>query len=227
MSGTPFGVPHFFQRGVSMRKFFAVLLIAGCAMAGFAQEIAADFASGSWTYRGTRLYQDDARAPLAKANIKLPQRGEMTYEFNVRYEGGAEDGHAGFGFHLFVDKSFPRASWGSGKSYLLWINYDENPRDPKIPKGYSAQVYRSLSHTRMELVESVDLNHFAHLLTPDNLAAPLPIRVKMNGETGEVRVYDPTDPTYYFYFHVDKRDLPMSGAWVALRTNGMKASFGL
>lgn len=212
-----------------MKKCLGILAASFLCLPLFAQgplpEI--QYASGSWRMQGNRLYQNDAKAYLAKANIALPQKGTMVYAFDVRYEGGIEDGQGGFGFHLFADRTHPRASWGAGKSYLLWINYDEHPSDPRIPKGYSAQVYRSFSNTYMELVESVDLNRFSSLLTPENVAAPLPIRIKMDGETGEVRVYDPTDPTYYFYFYLDKEDLPLSGSWMALRTNGMKASFGL
>jgi hypothetical protein len=154
----------------------------------------------------------------------------MVYEFNARYESGAEDGHGGFGVHLFVDSAYNAASWGAGKSYLLWLNYDENPlRNSGIPAGLSAQVYRSLSNSSMTLVDSVNLNDFTYLLTDYNLSQPVPVKLWVDGSTGEVRVYDPTDPdlSYYFYFYVDPRDVPLRGDWVVLRTNGMKLSFAL
>jgi hypothetical protein len=186
-------------------------------------------ASGRWVSSGDRLYQNDEKARLAKINVKAPQAGAMIYEFNVRYEAGAEDGHGGFGLHIFGDKPCETASWGSGKSYLLWLNYDENPANKSIPKGLSAQVYRSSTNSSMELVESIDLNEYAHLLTAENLSSPIPFKIIVDGNTGEVRVYDPTDPdlSYYRYFSINKNEIPLKGDWVALRTNGMRLSFAL
>jgi hypothetical protein len=186
-------------------------------------------AAGSWASSGDRLYQNDADARLAKINIRAPQSGAMIYEFNVRYESGAEDGHGGFGLHVFGDKAYASASWGSGKSYLLWLNYDENPKNKDIPSGLSAQIYRSRTNSRMDLVESISLNEYASLLTEENLASEVPFRIIIDGNTGEVRVYDPTDPNQrnYFRFYIDKKDIPLSGNWVALRTNGISLSFAL
>lgn len=212
-----------------MKKLLAVLVVLGLSVPIFAQNLLPEhrFASGSWSFIGPRLYQGDARAPLAKVNVRIPQSGPMIYAFNARYESGAEDGHAGFGIHLFADAAHQGASWGTGKSYLLWLNYDENPRNASIPRGFSAQVYRSISHSRMELVHSIDLNQYSSLITPESLAQPLPIRLYMDGNTGEIRVYDPTDPSYYYFFYIDKGDVPIKGNWVALRTNGVKMSFAL
>jgi hypothetical protein len=214
-----------------MKRLVFFLLILGIAMSLFGQQVPEyRFAAGSWGFVGPRLFQNDARAPLAKANFRVPQSGPMLYEFNARYETGAEDGHGGFGVHLFVDAAYNAASWGAGKSYLLWLNYDEAPlRNSGIPAGLSAQVYRSNSNSNMSLVDSVDLNEFIYLLTNENLAQPVPVKIWMDGSTGEVRVYDPTDPAldYYYYFYVDSKDVPIRGDWVSLRTNGMKLSFGL
>ena len=74
----------------------------------------------------------------------------------------------------------------------MWLNYDENPGNKSIPSGLSAQIYRSYTNSRMELVESVSLNEYASLLTDDNLASSVPFRVIVDGNSGEVRVYDPT-----------------------------------
>jgi hypothetical protein len=215
-----------------MKRLVFFLLIIGIAVSVFGQVQLPEyrFASGSWGFVGTRLYQNDARAPLAKVNLRVPQSGPMLYEFNARYESGAEDGHGGFGIHLFADSAYNAASWGAGKSYLLWLNYDENPiRNSGIPAGLSAQVYRSTSNSSMTLADSVDLNEFAYLLTNENLSQAVPVKIWMDGSTGEVRVYDPTDPdlAYYFYFYIDPKDVPLRGNWVALRTNGIKLSFGL
>lgn len=185
------------------------------------------YVSGNWSIMGQRLYQNDANARLAKMNIRVPQSGAMVYEFDARYEGGAEDGHGGFGLHLFVDTPFNSASWGAGSSYLLWLNYDEKPVGRDIPRGLSAQIYRSYSNSRMELVQSYDLNSYTSLLTDDNLSYPVHFKIVADGNTGEIRVYDPTEPpdTVYYVLNMNRRDLPMKGDWLALRTNGMKLSF--
>jgi hypothetical protein len=212
-----------------MKRCVVFLLIFGVAASLFAQVQLPEhrFASGNWIISGQRLYQNDAKARLAKVNIRVPQSGPMVYEFNARYESGAEDGHGGFGLHIFADSVYNGPSWGSGKSYLLWLNYDEKPINKNIPRGFSAQVYRSYTNSRMELVQSVDLNHYTPLLTEDNLSYAVPFKIWIDGNTGEVRIYDPTDSagTAYYYFYIDGRDLPMKGNWIALRTNGVNLSF--
>jgi hypothetical protein len=212
-----------------MKRFVVFLLVFGAAAALYAQVQLPEhrFVSGNWVISGGRLYQNDAKARLAKVNIRVPQNGSMIYEFNVRYESGAEDGHGGFGLHIFADGVYNGPSWGSGVSYLLWLNYDENPVNKNIPRGLSAQVYRSYTNSRMELVRSVDFNRYAPLLTADNLSTPVPFKIRVDGVTGEVRVYDPAEPSgaAYYFFYIDKKDLPLKGNWVALRTNGMTLSF--
>jgi hypothetical protein len=185
------------------------------------------FATGGWNFVGERLYQNDAKAGLAKVNFRVPQSGAVVYEFNARYEAGAEDGHGGFGLHVFGDTSYNGPSWGSGNSYLLWLNYDTNPRNSRIPQGLSAQVYRSYTNSRMELVESFPLKDYEPLLTAENLSEPVPFRIVVDGNSGEVRVYDPTDPDLasYYYFNINRRDTPLQGNWAALRTNGIRLSF--
>lgn len=214
-----------------MKRFLIFLALICAATTLFAQVPLPEhqFASGSWGFVGPRLHQRDAAAGLAKVNIRANQRGPMIYEFNAKYEGGLEDGHGGFGIHIFMDSAFNGRSWGAGNSYLLWLNYDENPITPGIHKGFSAQVYRSRSNSVMDLVTSYDLNQYLPYITWADLANPVPIRIWINGDTGEVRVYDPTDPTYswYWFFYLDRRDLPLRGDWIALRTNGMSVSFGM
>jgi hypothetical protein len=211
-----------------MKKYLVLMIIVAMATTVFAQPKLPEYqpAAGKWMLTADRLYQNDAAERLAKINIRIPQVGKMVYPFNARYEGGAEDGHGGFGIHLFADTAHPGRSWGSGKSYLLWINYDLKPVSKDIPKGFSAQVYRSDSHSKMTLVQSVDLNRFAYLLTPAVLANPIPIKIWVDSATGEVRFYDPTQANYYYRLDLGK-DFPKIGQWVAVRTNGMKVSFGL
>jgi len=214
-----------------MKRFVLFLLVLGLGVSLFAQVQLPEhhFASGSWSFRGDRLFQNDARARLAKVNVRIPQSGPMIYEFNARYEDGTDKTQGGFGIHIFTEDVYHRASWGSGVSYLLWLNYDEKPIISGIPRGLSAQVYRSYSSSRMDLVESVDLNQYTPLLTWQNLAEPIPFRIWVDGNSGEVRVYDPTDPKLeqYYYFFVNRRDLPLKGNWLSLRTNNLKVSFGM
>jgi len=214
-----------------MKRFILFILVTGIVVPVFAQTEVPEyvFASGSWNFTGPRLYQNDANASLAKVNFKVPQSGIMLYKFNVRYEGGAEDGHGGVGIHIFMDNAINRASWGAGKSYLLWLNYDKKPLSKDIPAGLSAQIYRSAGNSRMELINSIPLTDYERLLTKENLARPVTFRIIANGNTGEVRIYDPTDPgnKKYFYFFIDKKDLPIKGNFVALRTNGIKLSFAM
>ena len=209
-----------------MKRLVLFLLVLGLGVSLFAQVQLPEhhFASGSWFLSGDRLFQNDASARLAKVNVFAPQSGPMIYEFNVRYESGVEDGHGGFGLHIFANNVLNRASWGSGSSYLLWLNYDDRPITRGIPRGFSAQVYRSVTNSYMELVDSYDLNEFAYLLTYENVADPVPVKIWADGNTGEVRVYDPTSADYYWYFYLPRN---LKGNWVSLRTNGIRLSFGL
>ncbi len=211
-----------------MKRAFALLIAAAIVFPVFAQRVAPAVyqpAEGTWLMIGDRLHQTDQTKGLAKMNIPAPQYGKVVYDFNVRYEGGAEDGHGGFGIHIFADQAHPKASWGMGKSFLLWLNYDMKPGDPSVPAGFSALVYESLSNSEMKLVAAYDLNKYAYLATPQNLGYIIPAKIVVDGNTGEVKVYDPTDSSYYFYFRIPT--LPKSGSWMAIRTNGMKMSFGL
>jgi hypothetical protein len=207
-----------------MKKNVFLVLLAAAAVSLFAQARLPEhyFASGSWSFSGERLYQNDARARLAKINIRIPQSGSMLYEFDARYESGAEDGHGGVGLHIFGDSALNRMSWGAGSSYLLWLNYDEGPTNRDIPRGLSAQIYRSYTNSRMDLLQSFDLNRYAGLLTQENLAYPIHFRILADGDTGEVQIYDPTTEDLYYVLNLD---LPSGGDWIALRTNGLRASF--
>jgi hypothetical protein len=224
-----------------MKRLVFLLLTLGLAASLFAQ-IQPTFAtganSGNWSVFGGRYYQNDAKAPLAKATLRVPQSGPMAYEFNVRYEDGLQDGHGGFGIHIFGDSVVNRPTWGSGSSYLLWLNYDENnpatpdarhgnPNGKVIYRGLSAQVYRSYSNSYMELVESIDLNAYVNIITWEDLAYPIPFKIEVNGTTGEVRVYDPADIDLidYYYFYIDKKSVPLKGNFLTVRTNGLKLSF--
>jgi hypothetical protein len=212
-----------------MKRLVLFLAVIAVSAAAYAQVALPQYtvASGSWNLLGNRLYQNDEKARLAKVNIPVPQEGPMLYEFNARYESGGEDGHGGFGIHVFADRIVNSPSWGSGRSYLLWLNYDENPDNSRIPAGLSAQVYHSFTNSYMELVDSVDLNEYADIVTEEDLNYPVPFKILVDGTSGEVRVYDPADPDLedYFYFYINPRELPLKGSWISLRTNGVNLSF--
>ncbi|MDR1636248.1 MAG: hypothetical protein LBR93_02820 [Treponema sp.] len=210
-----------------MKRLVLVLSLWGITVSLFAQVQLPEyrFAAGSWLISGERLYQNNEKAGLAKVNIRVPQQGPMLYEFDARYESGGEDGHGGFGLHIFADSALNGPSWGAGNSYLLWLNYDENPGNTKIPKGLSAQVYRSRTNTWMDLVASFDLNYYVQNVAVEDLAYPVHFKIIADGNTGEVRVYDPVEPDTYYVFYLDKKDTPLRGEWVSLRTNGVRMSF--
>ena len=172
-----------------MKRFILFLLVLGVGVSLFAQiqlpEHHFATGSGSWTFIGDRLYQNDTRAGLAKMNLRVPQSGPMIYEFDVRYEAGIEDGHGGFGIHIFADNVVNVASWGSGSSYLLWLNYDANPVTRGFPSGFTAQVYRSFNNSSMDLVDTFDLNEYTDFLTYENwVSRAVPARIWADGSSG-------------------------------------------
>ena len=178
---------------------------------------------GQWNLVGNRLFQKDEGAPRAKAWMPLPQDGSMIYEFTMRYEGGGEDGHGGVGIHILSD-SVPRGkSWGMGDSWLLWLNYDEDPSAPGVPTGLSAQVYKSDTNSKMEIVDSVSLRYAEPLLMA-NLSYDIPIKLTYLSERGRVLIADPSGRTAGWY--VDLSGSAGADAdYVAVRTNGVSVSF--
>jgi len=183
-----------------------------------------NYAYGQWDIKGDRLVQSDLNAGMARVDIPYIQNGIATYEFDVQYKnGGADDQHAGFGIHIFVDNPAPGRAWGNGKSYLIWLNYDEEAKG--ISSGLSAQVYKSLSHSQMKLVADFDLNKYAPLLNAANMDIVIPVKMKVNGNTGDVKIYDPTKAGWVYEFNLGN-SVPLSGNYVSLRTNSASFSFG-
>jgi hypothetical protein len=214
----------------SLVSFLVVALFFGAALSLSAQSFSADFGRtasdagryGTWQVSAGRLYQRDVVEPLAKINFRVPQSGLMEYTFNVRYEGGGiEDMKAGFGLQVFVDSAHSGRSWGNGKSWLLWLNYDENATYGG--KGFRGQVYKSKSHTSMQLMDAYDIELDASVLTEENLDIIVPVKITVDGRNGQVRVWDPTVDNYYYEFYLD--DAPGSGNYISFRTNSLSASF--
>ena len=178
---------------------------------------------GDWRFSGSRFYQNDEDAPRAKAWLAVPQKTSMIYEFTMRYEGGGQDGHGGVGLHILGNSASNGKAWGFGDSWLLWLNYDIDPEAPMVPRGVSAQIYKSSNDTTMEIVKSVSLSSYAAILA-DNLYTDIPMKLTFLKDSGRVIIADPTGMTAGWYI-----DLPGargdSGMYVAARTNGVSVSF--
>lgn len=213
--------------GGHMKKFaLAILFVVLVLPLGLFAADDYGFTYGDWEIMGNRLYQSDAETGIAKAWLAYPQKGVVEYNFNVKYEDGIfDDGHAGFGLHIFVDKPAKGFSWGEGKSYLLWMNYDMNPASDDIPKGLSAQVYKSNANWDMELLDSVSLGVMEKVVMKYPKSTKLPIKIKVDGRTGIVKIYDPINVGMFYTLKLDNK-MPISGNFVTLRTNSGAFSFG-
>jgi hypothetical protein len=184
------------------------------------------FTYGDWKIDGNRIYQNDIKTGIAKAWLVYPQKGLVEYNFNVRYEKGfMDDGHAGFGLHIFVDKPAKGFSWGEGKSYLLWLNYDKNHSSKDNPAGLSAQVYKSSSNSTMKLLQSVSLSSLEKVVMNYPAGTKVPIKVVADGRTGIVKIYDPVTAGLFYTIKLDNT-MALTGNYVTLRTNSGAFSFG-
>ena len=180
-------------------------------------------ASGDWKVMNGKLYQLDTKERMAMLNIPAPQSGTVQYEFDLEYNDGAEDDYAGFGIHVIVDNPSHGRSWGDGQSALLWVTWD-----PKHygPPGLFAQAYASAGPTSMALYPSRDIMKAggnmpfpSQYVKMEYLHATVPVKIVIDYDTGEMKVYDPLDMRYYYRF---KASLPKkSGRYFAFRTNSL------
>jgi hypothetical protein len=200
---------------------------------------------GDWSIRGGMLSQKDTDTGLARIDRRAPQNGEYEISFNVRYlAGGFEDQmalrnqqfHAGFGIHVGVtDPPLGRIAWGNNDSYLLWLNLDtrrETARNTPQHLGFRGQVYDSTSNSKMSLTDlNVDIQAALAQIGVDLgiqdidpfLYRTVPIRIRVNTDTGRIMVNDPTAPRIWFYFDVDPAKL--DGNYISLRTNSLALGF--
>ncbi len=227
-------------------KKFVITLTAICIAVGaplFAQTIQDDFsgmgawkpAYGAWKADG-KLTQSNLTTGLAQIYRQVPQSGVYELEFTAKYkEGGYKDlkdaamgkYHAGFGIHIGIDKPAPSISWGNGKSYLLWFNLDTTVPKNSEYYGLRAQVYKSDSNSRMNLMKDYNVEILPQDVVTANLdylAYDLKVRMIVNTNDGEIRVYDPTVDNYYYYFTLDPKVL-RAGSYVAFRTNRVGIAF--
>ena len=232
---------------------FAALLLLVPVVVSAQVIVADDFMSlgewvpgyGEWGIRGGMLIQRDTTTGLARADRRVPQTGEIEISFQVRYEaGGFEDQlalstgqlHGGFGIHVGVENPpLRRVAWGAGTSFLLWLNLDtrlETMVDKPEHYGFRGQVYHSTSNSKMDVTPlNVDIQHELALagitLGLDDieqfLGVLVPMKIRVNYDTGRIMVNDPTAPTLWFYFDVDPAVL--RGNYMSLRTNSLAVSF--
>ncbi len=202
---------------------------------------------GEWGIRGGLLIQRDTETGLARIDRMVPQTGEIEIAFNVRYEaGGFADQislatgqlHGGFGIHVGVENPpLGRLAWGAGDSYLLWLNLDTRAETMQESMdehfGFRAQVYESTSNANMELTPlNVDIQAALATIGVDLgledldqfLGAQVPMKIRVNYDTGRILVMDPTNPSTWFYFDVEPSVL--RGNYVSFRTNSLAVSFG-
>ncbi len=154
--------------------------------------------------------------------------------------------HGGFGVHVGLSNPLlGTVSWGAGEGYLLWLNLDTRPETAdRYPDhfGLRAQVYESRSPVNMDLASadwaerelghsklSIDLPSVAGVQVrladvEPHLREIVPMRIRVNPNTGMVSVADPTAPLWY-RIPLDP-DVLSRGEYMALRTNSVAASFG-
>lgn len=197
--------------------------------------------SGSWEAYLGALRQGDTDARMARIDRRVPQSGSVEISFNVRYQdGGLADGregqyHAGFGIHLGVDSLPPSVAWGADDSYLLWLNLDTR-RDTRSQAsehyGFRGQVYQASSNSRMGLtglnVDIIEQLNAAGISFNVNsligfLDQNVPIKIRVNYDTGRIMVNDPTSPSTWFWFDVNPDVL--DGSYMSLRTNSLSLIF--
>jgi len=183
-------------------------------------------AYGDWRMIGGRLAQTNTRAGMAQAYMPIRQTGVVQYEFDIRYIDGAMDQYGGFGVHVGIDRPHTSKSWGNGRSFLLWLTYD--------PKAYGGsgvygQAYKSVNHSTMNLVHPAR----AYMIPASRLEGiyvnqldryVLPVKIRVNYDTGWVKVWDPIIPDYLYRFWLG--EAVRNGAYISVRTNSLALSFG-
>jgi hypothetical protein len=183
-------------------------------------------AYGDWKMVGGRLVQSSTKAGMAQAYMRLPQSGIMQYEFDVKYIDGGQDNFGAFGFHIAIDSPAKGKSWGNGKSFLLWLTFD--------PKAYGGsgvygQAYYSEANSVMDMVHratayQLPMERLKDINLQKMAMYALPVKARVNYRTGEVKVWDPVIPNFYYRFNLGGpiRD----GNYISVRSNSLAVSFG-
>ena len=183
-------------------------------------------AYGDWKMVGDRLVQSSTKAGMAQAYMRLPQSGIMEYQFDVKYVDGGADMFGAFGFHIGIDSAAKGKSWGNGKSFLLWLTLD-----PKFygGSGVYGQAYYSEAHSVMDIVHKptayeLPMDRLKDINLDRMAMYALPVRVRVNYNTGDVKVWDPVIPKYFYRFNLGG---PIRGGnYISVRSNSLAVSFG-
>jgi hypothetical protein len=212
-----------------MKRLFVLLCLLLLVLPAFlfAQDMDGWTAAyGDWKMQGGRLVQSSTRAGMAQAFRRLPQSGIMQYEFDVKYLDGGQDLFGAFGFHIGIGDAARGKSWGNDQSFLLWLTFD--------PKAYGGsgvygQAYYSKSNSIMNMLHNPRAYEIPMTRLDDiNLERmgmyALPIKVRVNYNTGDVKVWDPVIPNYYYRFSLG--GAIRGGNYISVRTNSLAASFG-
>jgi hypothetical protein len=183
-------------------------------------------AYGDWKMVGDRLVQSSTKAGMAQAYMMLPQSGIMEYQFDVKYLDGGEDMFAAFGFHIGIGNPAKGKSWGNDHSFLFWLTFDPEAYGGS---GVYGQAYYSESNSVMGMIHDprayeIPMSRLEDINLEKMGMYALPIRVRVNYNTGDVKVWDPVISNYYYRFNLGG---PIRGGdYISVRTNSLAASFG-
>ena len=187
-------------------------------------------ASGNWHVKNGLLIQENIKETMAIISFPVKQKGEMLYQFDLKYIAGGEDDYAGFGLHISVDKPAKNRSWGNGKSVLLWLTYD--PDQYGYP-GFFAQIYTSKNNVKMGLDPKIhnssnplkDGDEYPipeEYLKEEYIGSTIPVKMIIDLDTGIGKIYDPLDSSSYYAFYLGQQNL--EGNYVSIRTNSLVVS---
>jgi hypothetical protein len=183
-------------------------------------------AYGDWKMQRGRLVQSSTKAGMAQAYMRLPQSGIMQFEFDVKYVDGGQDKFGAFGFHIGIRSPAKGKSWGNDQSYLLWLTFDPEAYGGS---GVYGQAYRSETHSIMYMIHrptvyELPMSRLKDINLDRMAMYALPVKARVNFNTGEVKVWDPVISNYYYRFSLGG---PVRGGnYIAVRTNSLAASFG-
>jgi hypothetical protein len=232
-----------------LKRFYCILVMFIFGISGFSQEVLVndDFNTmgnwkpapegyGNWVIQDGRLAQLDVNPGMAKINLYVPQSGIMQYEFDVQYIDHGDDNFGAFGLHVFIKDPSQTVSWGSGKSYLLWLTVDP---DIYEDTGVRTQIYKSTNNITMDHIKTCSIYPegegfpVVEELTVDNvtyvyvcqeiLEKPLKIKLVIDSSTGNVTFYDPLIPNWVWEVNIGE-PIP-EGSYISLRTNSVALSF--
>jgi len=164
---------------------------------------------GAWQIVDGRLAQTDGDALLAGATANVGRSGITEYSFDVAYHGGGEDNSGAFG--VIVDGFAIGLVWdpvNKGGSGLYAEVYTANGLHEYAGVTYSFEIPASL---------------LAGISVQTVVNTTLPIRIRIDSSSGNVRVKDPRDATTWWTFTLGQA---LDGSTVGVGTSSLSATFG-